>query len=185
MRKSLPATRSFIAGLMMVSMHPDRIISSKSPIQHRTNWRDTQFDWPARAKMDPATDYPLGYAIQEDQCRSEWIDWEDDPLSARWSWSSQVHHELAPLPHSWGLLPNDGLFMYLNSYLDFCDACPWTGLGFVARDLDEPVPSRLRRGSPPSPPYAATPWQRVRDLHLRRPDLEFPDRAIYRPRSSG
>lgn len=71
--------------------------------------------------------------------------------------------------------------MYLNSYLDFCDANPWTGLSFEVKELDVPVPARFRRESPPAPPYIATPWQRARELHLRRPDLEFPDRAIYQP----
>lgn len=131
--------------------------------------------------MEPQHDYPRGYAILEDQCRSEWIEWSDDDLSARFSWSSQIHHELAPLPHNWKLKPDNGLFMYLNSYLDACDACPWTGVRYEPKKLNEAVSAVDRRGPVPAPPFTATPWQRARELHLHRPDLELPERALYRP----
>jgi hypothetical protein len=130
--------------------------------------------------MSPATGYPMAYAILEDQCRSEWVPWEDDALSAHYSWSSQIHHELALLPNDWGLMPADGLFMYLNTHLNVCDACPWTGAACEPRSLDVAVAMRQRRAAPPLP-FAATPWQRARELHLRRPNLEFPERAVYRP----
>jgi hypothetical protein len=145
--------------------------------------RPSPFEWvhTMMLPMDPAHDYPRRYAINTGQCRSEWIGWEDDGLSAAFSWSSQVHHELALLPHDWKLRPDDGLFMYLNSFLDACDACPWAGARCEPVALGLAIPSGFRRGLPPDPPFAATPWQRARDLHLRRPDLEFPDRAIYRP----
>jgi len=131
--------------------------------------------------MDPQHDYPRQYAISGDQCRSEWIKWADDELSALLSWSSQIHHELSMLPHDWRLFPDRGLFMYLNTYLDACDACPWTGLRCEPAGLDVALSGRYRRGLPPDVPFEATPWQRARELHLRRTDLDFADRALFRP----
>jgi hypothetical protein len=131
--------------------------------------------------MNPEHDYPRQYAISEEQCRSEWIPWEEDALSARLSWSSQIHHELNMLPHDWKLTPDDGLFMYLNSHINACWACAWTGMACDPATPGEPVPARARRGAPPDLPFARTPWQRARELYLKRPELEFPDRVMFRP----
>ena len=131
--------------------------------------------------MNPEHNFPREYAISEDQCRSEWIPWEEDALSARLSWSSQIHHELHMLPHDWKIYPDDGLFRYLHSHIDACWASPWLGLAFDPAAPGEPVPARARRGVPPELPFARTPWQRARELHLKRPDLEFPDRVMFRP----
>lgn len=126
--------------------------------------------------MNPENDFPRFYAISSDECRSEWIPWADDALSARLSWSSQIHHELNMLYHAYKLSPNDGLFMYLTNHIDACGSKPC----YVAK-LCEPVPARARRGAPPDLPFARTPWQRARELYLKRPDLEFPDRVMFRP----
>jgi hypothetical protein len=131
--------------------------------------------------MNPEHDYPSRYAIAEDQCRSEWIPWEDDALSAKLSWSSQIHHELNMLPHDWKLFPQDGLFMYLNSHIDAWLAPFWGGPVCDPPTPGEPVPARARRGAPPDLPFARTPWQRARELYLKRPELEFPDRVMFRP----
>lgn len=132
--------------------------------------------------MNPEHDYPREYAISGRQCRSEWIPWEEDALSVRLSWSSQIHHELNLLPHDWKIYPDDGLFMYLNSHINACWASYWIGPPCKPAAPGQQVPARARRGAPPELPFARTPWQRARELHLKRPDLEFPDRVLFRPR---
>jgi hypothetical protein len=139
-------------------------------------WADTMM-----LPMDPKSDYPKYDAISDVECRSEWVKWEDDELSAQLSWSSQIHQELAMLPHEWRLSPDRGVFMYLNTYLDACFTNGFTGSWFQPAGLDVALSGRYRRGLPPDVPFEATPWQRARELHLRKPGLDFPDRALFRP----
>lgn len=129
---------------------------------------------------DPHRDLPWRYAIWETHHRGEWIDWEEDALSARLSWSSQIHHELSMLPHDWNIKPDGGLFMHLNTAIDVNKATPWD---IYLRDcsIDNAVPSGMWRQPPPQLPFPPTAWQRARKLHLKRPDLHFPDHPAFRP----
>ena len=87
------------------------------------------------------------------------IPWEDDELSALYSWRTdfrrQVHRETY-LPSVWR--PNDGFHFLARGSFPQHGYSPW-----------EPSPIAMQ---PPTAPFEATPWQRARELHLRRPDLD-------------
>jgi hypothetical protein len=138
-------------------------------------------DWSHTLMLDqnPAPHVTLIYPLGEDGNRGEWVDWEPDALSARLSWSSQIHHECALLPHDWGVRPNDGLFAHLVNASDVCDST--FGIHVNPVPLDGFHASRLWRHPPPRHPFPPTAWQRARDLYLKRPELHFPDRPVFRP----
>ena len=111
--------------------------------------------------------------------RGEWIPWEDDALSAAFSWSSQLHLELSSLPLNED--PAMGVFRHLMASGSHFDLLEWGTPEFYQIDLDQIAPTSAFSDPVPSPPFTETPWQRARALHLRRPDLEFPARPIFRP----
>lgn len=117
--------------------------------------------------------------IQARNHRGEGVPWEDDALSAALSWSSQIHHELASLPSN----SDDeiGLFRHLCVSGAYFELSEWDTPEFYQIGIDVIAPTSVFSDPVPSPPFAATAWQRARDLHLRRPDLKFPARPIFRP----
>jgi hypothetical protein len=142
-------------------------------------------DWSHTLMLDrqPAPHVMLIYPLGEDGHRGEGVNWEQDALTARLSWSSQIHHECALLPHDWGIRPNDGLFTHLVNASDVCDST--FGIHVNPIPLDEFHASRLWLHPPPQLPFPPTAWQRARELHLKRPDLHFPDRPAFRPTYTG
>ena len=129
----------------------------------------------------PMEDWPELFRSSEDH-RGEWVGWADDSLSARISWSSQIHHELSMLPHDWRIQPDGGIFMHLNTAVEVNDATGW-GIFIRDRPLDSALPSGMWRHPPLQFPFPPTAWQRARQLHHKRPDLRFPDRPVFRPNS--
>ena len=111
--------------------------------------------------------------------RGEWVPWEDDALAAAFSWSSQIHHELASLPPDF--YQETGVFRHLMMSGAYFNSSEWDTPEYYQLSLDHIAPNALFTVPVPSFPFATTPWQLARDLHLRRPDLKFPDRPIFRP----
>jgi hypothetical protein len=89
------------------------------------------------------------------------IPWEDDELSAGFSWSSNFQRLIFRTPEAppnWQ--PNDA-FHFLTLGAD-------PRLFYNQGRMEPPSIT----APPPSAPFEATPWQRARALHLRRPDLD-------------
>ncbi len=89
------------------------------------------------------------------------IPWEEDELSARLSWSSNFER----LTH---LNPEEPTHLHSSS------AFRYLALGvFPRHERINPVNSQLERREmhPLTAPFEPTPWQKARELHLRRPDL--------------
>ncbi len=82
---------------------------------HRVRPSLQEWDYPMMANKDPNAHLVWRYGSGQEYHRSEWVAWEDDALSACFSWSSQIHHELSTVPHDWKFMPDDGLFMHLNT----------------------------------------------------------------------
>jgi hypothetical protein len=108
---------------------------------------------------------------------SESIPWEDDSLSAALSWSSDVGRQVDQIPEDGVAENSTGVFSYLAQAMISYD---YDGHARVWMN-HEPVPQTVWKRQPLHPPFAPTPWQQARDLHLRRPDLRFPDPAWARP----
>jgi hypothetical protein len=89
------------------------------------------------------------------------IPWEDDELSANLSLSSNIGR----LTH---LVPPEPTAMHSNSAFRFL------ALGVFPTHKINPLTSELERHEMPplSMPFEPSPWQRARELHLRRPDLD-------------
>jgi len=90
------------------------------------------------------------------------IPWEEDELSARFSWLSHIDR----LTH---LFPYESNKSHANS------AFRYLALGVFPMseiDLRQPTYDRVKM-SPLSAPFEASPWQKARELHLRRPDLRI------------
>jgi len=87
------------------------------------------------------------------------IPWEDDELSAKYSWKTAISRQVKQFPR----LKTESHRAEVFSYLAH-DVTPIQELG-KRREGPEVVH--------PSAPLPPTPWQRARELHLRRPDLEF------------
>jgi len=111
--------------------------------------------------------------------RGEQIPWRDDALSAAYSWSSEIHHELAIFP--WEEYSNPSIFRHLHASASWLSPPGWGGAKLRPAPLDSIASDRVFHDPFPSPPYQATAWQLAREMHLRRPDLKFPDRPIFRP----
>lgn len=159
----------------------DRAETRKKFAQFFLSERPSLSDWPHALMLNmDSQSYPwLAFVLLAEVHRGEWVDWEEDALSARLSWSSQIHHECALLAHRWNIESNDGLFTHLVNASDACSN--FFGIHFNIRELHDPHPSHLWRHPPPQAPFPSTPWQRARELHLKRPDLRFPDRPAFRP----
>ncbi len=114
--------------------------------------------------------------------RGEQVPWDDDALSAEFSWSSSIHHELAIMP--WRAYSEPSVFRHLHASGTVFFDHGWFApeFHFASRDAIESF--RAYRADVPCPREVATPWQLARALHLRRPDLHFPDRPIFRPSGS-
>lgn len=111
--------------------------------------------------------------------RGEQVPWEDDALSVAFSWSSEIHQDLATLP--WQVYDASSVFRHLHA--SGCLFIPpgWGEAELAPVSLGHIAPNRAFHDSFASPHLEVTPWQRARSLHLRRPDLKFPDRPIFRP----
>ncbi|MFU8893239.1 MAG: hypothetical protein ACNA8L_06385 [Luteolibacter sp.] len=143
--------------------------------------RPSLSDWSHALMLNmDSQSYPWSaFVLMDETHRGEWVDWEEDALSARLSWSSQIHHECALLEHRWNIESNDGLFTHL---VNASDACANSfGIHFDIRELHDPHPSRFWRNPPPQIPFPPTPWQRARELRFKHPNLHFPDRPAFRP----
>ena len=111
---------------------------------------------------------------------SEQVSWADDALAAEFAWSSQIKRETGIRAHAIDGPSHGPVFAYLAAGLDFTPLS-WDYLSAVfLPEATTPVRSYRRRGGPPALPLEPTPWQRARELHQRRPDLAFPDRARLR-----
>lgn len=113
------------------------------------------------------------------------ISWRDDALSAEFGWHAHIAEETRmrefPMDHFPNPTPSVPVFQHLAFACnpverDWYDE--WISLPYP---LDTPVPRRAWLSAPPGLPFPPTPWQRARELAQRRPDLDFPDRAPYRP----
>jgi hypothetical protein len=113
--------------------------------------------------------------------KGEGIPWEDDSLSAALSWSSDVGRQIDLTPENGVAEKFTGVFSYLAqamvSYTD--EGIP--GIWLNHNPVNEPLPKFVWKRQPLHLPFEPTPWQQARDLHLRRPDLRFPDPAWARP----
>lgn len=113
--------------------------------------------------------------------KGEGIPWEDDALSAALSWSSDVGRQIDFTPEYGAAEKFTGVFSYLaQAMVSYADE----GLGGIwlnHNPVHEPLPRTVWKRQPLHLPFEPTPWQQARDLHLRRPDLRFPDRAWVRP----
>jgi len=90
------------------------------------------------------------------------IPWEEDKLSAKLFWSSNFGRLIS-------LYPDEPTHLHASS------AFRYIALGVFPRfERINPVNSRFERlDMPPlSAPLEPTPWQKARELHLRRPDLD-------------
>jgi len=105
------------------------------------------------------------------------MEWGDDDLSARFGWMGSIYTETAH-----GLMARhkhpdivDEVFFHL------ANASTATPLRQRRLSLEDVMTSDDWNTRPPKLPLSPTPWQQARELHLRRPDLDFPDRALFRP----
>ncbi|MCU0780083.1 MAG: hypothetical protein MUF04_03150 [Akkermansiaceae bacterium] len=115
---------------------------------------------------------------------SEQVPWADDALAAEFAWSSQIKRETGFRAHAIDEPSHGPVFTYLAANLDFT-LLSWDYLSvYSLPEATSPVRSVRRRGGPPALPLEPTPWQRARELHQRRPDLTFPDRAALRCESA-
>ena len=111
----------------------------------------------------------------------EGIPWEHDPLSAALSWSSDVGTQTDLTPEYGVAETSTGVFSYLaQAMVSFYDE-GLAGMWLLQYPLNQPVPITAWKRQPLQPPFEPTPWQQARELHLRRPDLHFPDHAWPRP----
>jgi hypothetical protein len=116
---------------------------------------------------------------------SEQVPWADDTLAAEFAWTSQIKREATARAHTIARPAHGPVFVYLAANLDFT-LPQWDYQSVVMLpEAASPVRSCRRQGGPPALPLEPTPWQRARDLHQRRPDLAFPDRADLRPEFGG
>jgi hypothetical protein len=113
--------------------------------------------------------------------KGEGIPWENDALSAALSWSSDIGRQIDFTPEYGFAEKFTGVFSYLaQAMVSYADE----GLGGIwlnHNPVHEPLPRTVWKRQPLHLPFEPTPWQQARDLHLRCPDLRFPDRAWVRP----
>lgn len=108
------------------------------------------------------------------------VPWRDDALSAAFSWSGAIRAETDSL-----LETRDdpstasAVFRHLTMACEMVQPASQGNLR-APFQLDQVVPADRWITAPPELPLVPTPWQRARALHLRRPDLDFPDRAFFR-----
>lgn len=134
--------------------------------------RPSTMQWP-RTELGDAYDYrPRGIG--------EGISWDDDPLAAEWAWSSEIKLE-AEIDPDWGMaVKGTGVFSYLAQACSYAEDDGPGGMFIRRPSVDEPVSAYLWRRAPLTRSFEMTPWQRARQLHLRRPDLRFVDPIPYR-----
>jgi hypothetical protein len=113
--------------------------------------------------------------------KGEGIPWEDDALSAALSWSSDVGRQIDFTPEHGVAETFTGVFSYLAQAMVSYDDEGLGGIWLNHNPLHEPLPREVWKRQPLHLPFEPTPWQRARDLHLRRPGLRFPDHAWIRP----
>ncbi len=87
------------------------------------------------------------------------IPWEDDELSTALSWRSNVERQLH-------LLPPVTLELYANDVFSFL------ALGSYREPVSKQWPPESTAMPRLSVPFEPTPWERAREVHLRRPDLD-------------
>jgi hypothetical protein len=111
----------------------------------------------------------------------EAIPWEDDALSAALSFTSEVRREVYRYSGPGVAERSAGVFSYLaQAFVSYEEA----GIAPLFLDdygVDQPIPLHCWKRRPLVLPVEPTPWERARALHLRRPDLAWPDLAWYRP----
>lgn len=111
----------------------------------------------------------------------EAIPWEDDALSAALSWSSEVRREGYRYPGPGVAERSAGVFSYLAQAFVSDEEAGIAPMFLDDYGIDKPIPLPCWARRPLELPVEPTPWQRARALHLRRPDLSWPDHAWYRP----
>jgi len=126
--------------------------------------------WPDNV-MDDIGVYHMFYQY------GERIPWENDSLSAALSWSSDICTQTSMFPENGIETKSTGVFSYLTQAMVSYDIDGFSNTW----PTNKPIPGRVWKRLPLQPPFEATPWQQARDLHLRRPDLRFPDHAWARP----
>lgn len=115
--------------------------------------------------------YPIGEAIP----------WEEDSLSAALSWSSDIYEQTDLTPENGVAEQSRGVFSYLAQAKVSYSYEVFSGTWMNQDPINEPVSKSVWKRSPLKTPLEPTPWQQARDLHLKRPDLKFPDHAWPRP----
>lgn len=117
--------------------------------------------------------------------RQGWILWGEDALSAEHGWREQVAGEIGFGRRADTVRKEDADYPdTLFNHLMFANDVFRNSFGawyLEPYPLDVPVPSISWLTEPPELPLAPTPWQRARELYQKRPDLEFPDRGLFRP----
>ncbi len=111
----------------------------------------------------------------------EGVAWDEDPLAAEWAWSSEIKLQANIYPN-WGTAQkSNGVFSYLAQACSYVVDEGLAGMCCHRPDTRHPMPGSFWNRQPLMQPFEPTPWQRVRQLHLRRPDLDFADPLPYRP----
>jgi hypothetical protein len=88
------------------------------------------------------------------------VPWEDDELSAALSWSSNFDRQVHLYPSNVRDPRANDVFHFLS-------------LGSKSKVFPNPWNQKPSAMPPPPAPFEPTPWQQARELHLRRPDLDF------------
>ncbi len=124
--------------------------------------------------------FHLGHDEAALRNRAGLIVWNEDALSAEQGWASHICGELSfqqvynSDPPK--VITPTSTFQYL---LHAREVAYWAwGINYYI--IDSVVPNSARLAEPPELPFEPTPWQQARELHLRRPDLQFPDHASFR-----
>ena len=154
-----------------------RIEMRKEFLRYFASTPISQGEWP----VNPMREIITGHSFGTD----EGIPWEDDGLSAALSWSSKIKAE-TKFTYGYGeSVTRSGVFSYITqAFAPFHRYPDWLSTVPPLPTIREPTVLRKWRRDPLRLPLEATPWQNARALHLRRPDLKWPDRAWYRPKQS-
>jgi hypothetical protein len=155
------------------------------PVAERLAMRSDFLEY-FRATPLPSNKWPDFAMVDVWQWRSHYgageaVPWEEDSLSAALSWSSDIYEQTDLTPENGVAEQSRGVFSYLAQAKVSYSYEVFTGTWMNQDPINEPVSKSVWKRSPLKTPLEPTPWQQARNLHLKRPDLKFPDHAWPRP----